>query len=317
MTDFATRREIDIWYDRIDVTSMQTLLQGDATDATKAKQKKKIDKVQGAVDKSLAAARARDQWSAIAKITEVVDGQRQFRNNPPLLTRLDVDPESRAVVNGLFREYRSTLQDDRKELLKRYEIVDIGHKVVGVGSVGLLALVLLMRGRDENDLMVIQVKQAHASVLEPYTHKSAFNKHGHRVVTGQRLMQAASDSFLGWIDGPGGRSFYLRQLRDMKWSPDLATLTPDGLLSYSRLCGHTLARAHARSGDAVAFAAYLGNSTAFDKAISEFAVSYAGQVALDFAAFTAAIASGRMTAHESESVADEAATDALFAPQVD
>ncbi|MDI1290388.1 MAG: DUF2252 family protein, partial [bacterium] len=141
--------------------------------------------------------------------------------------------------------------------------------------------------------------------------------HGHRVVTGQRLMQAASDSFLGWIDGPGGRSFYLRQLRDMKWSPDLATLTPDGLLSYSRLCGHTLARAHARSGDAVAVAAYLGNSTTFDKAITDFAVSYADQVALDYAAFTAAIASGQMAAHESESVADEAATGALFAAQVD
>ena len=128
-------------------------------------------------------------------------------------------------MNAVYREYRATLQDDRQELLKRYEIIDMGHKVVGVGSVGLLAFVLLLRGRDEDDLIVLQVKQAQASVLEAYTRKSAFSKHGHRVVTGQRLMQAASDSFLGWIDGPGGRSFYVRQLRDMKWSPDPASLS--------------------------------------------------------------------------------------------
>ena len=153
-----------------------------------------------------------------------MDGRRRFRDQPPLLTRLDIAPDAAAQINALFREYRATLQDDRQELLKRYEIIDMGHKVVGVGSVGLLAFVLLLRGRDEDDLMVLQVKQAQASVLEAYTRKSAFTKHGHRVVTGQRLMQAASDSFLGWIDGPAGRSFYVRQLRDMKWSPDPATL---------------------------------------------------------------------------------------------
>ena len=316
MLDFATRREVDIWYERIDSAGMQSVLQGAKKSSGKA-QTKRIDRVQAAVDKSIAAARSRTAWSAIAKITELVDGERLFKNEPPLLTRLDVDPESRAVVKALFREYRSTLQDDRKELLKRYEIIDIGHKVVGVGSVGLLALVLLMRGRDEDDLMVLQVKQAQASVLEPYTHKSAFSKHGHRVVTGQRLMQAASDSFLGWIDGPGGRSFYVRQLRDMKWSPDLTSINSEGLMSYGRLCGHTLARAHARSGDSVALAAYMGASSAFGKAITDFSMSYADQVAEDFAAFNAAIASGRMSAHESESLADEAATAALLAPQVD
>ena len=172
-----------------------------------------------------AKARLRDAWSAIEKITEVVDGRRRFRDQPPLLVRLDLNADLAAVINALFREYRATLQDDRQELLKRYEIVDMGHKVVGVGSVGLLAFVLLLRGRDEQDLMVLQAKQAQASVLEAFTRKSAFTKHGHRVVTGQRLMQAASDSFLGWIDGPAGRSFYVRQLRDMKWSPDPASLT--------------------------------------------------------------------------------------------
>ena len=215
-----------------------------------------------------------------------------------------VSDEVRAVVNSLFREYRATLQDDRQELLKRYEIIDIGHKVVGVGSVGLLAFVLLLRGRDEDDLMVLQVKQAQASVLEAYTHASVFTKHGHRVVTGQRLMQAASDSFLGWIDGPMGRSFYVRQLRDMKWSPDPASLTAKALPAYAALCGLTLARAHARSGDAVAMAAYLGNGAAFDKATTAFAVSYADQAAQDFNAFTAAISDGRLIAHEDSAGAE-------------
>jgi uncharacterized protein (DUF2252 family) len=198
----------------------------------------------------------------------------------------------------LFREYRSTLQDDRQELLKRYEIIDMGHKVVGVGSVGLLAFVLLLRGRDENDLMVLQVKQAQSSVLEAFTHKSAFTKHGHRVVTGQRLMQAASDSFLGWIDGPMGRSFYVRQLRDMKWSPDPSQLVGDRLAAYAALCGHTLARAHARSGDAVALTAYMGTGRAFDRAVTQFSGTYALQAEQDYAAFMAAVADGRMTAHE-------------------
>jgi hypothetical protein len=190
------------------------------------------------------------------------------------------------------------LQDDRQELLKRYEIIDMGHKVVGVGSVGLLAFVVLMRGRDDTDLMVLQIKQAQASVLEAFTHKSAYTKHGHRVVTGQRLMQAASDSFLGWLDGPAGRSFYVRQLRDMKWSPDPASLDAEKLVRYAGLCGHALARAHARSGDAVALAAYLGKGTAFDDAVAAFARTYADQVQADFAAFTAAIAAGRIHAHE-------------------
>jgi uncharacterized protein (DUF2252 family) len=161
-----------------------------------------------------------------------------------------------------------------------------------------MAFVLLLRGRDEDDLMVLQVKQAQASVLEAFTHKSAFSKHGHRVVSGQRLMQATSDSFLGWIDGPGGRSFYVRQLRDMKWSPDPSTLIGKKLLNYAELCGMTLARAHARSGDAIAVSAYVGNGTSFDEAIGAFAVSYADQAQQDYTAFMAAIAGGRLDSHE-------------------
>jgi len=300
MADFAQRRELDIWYDRINVDELlnslsNSLLEGEGKKGADAKVKAKA---QAAITQAVAKARLRDAWSAIAKITEVVDGQRQFLSQPPLLTRLDLGQELRATINSLFREYRATLQDDRQELLKRYEIIDMGHKVVGVGSVGLLAFVILLRGRDDDDLMVLQVKQAQASVLEKYTHKSTFNKHGHRVVTGQRLMQAASDSFLGWIDGPGGRSFYIRQLRDMKWSPDPASLDEKRLRRYARLCGHTLARAHARSGDAIALSAYMGTGKSFDKAIGAFSMAYADQVALDFAAFTSAIADGRLDSHE-------------------
>ena len=208
MAAFAGKGELEIWYDRIDasgaVSAVRDLPGGKGRLGAKDEAKVEAN-VRGAVAK----ARLRDAWSAIAKITEVVDGHRRFRDQPPLLTRLELGHDAAAIVNSVFREYRATLQDDRQELLKRYEIIDMGHKVVGVGSVGLLAFVLLLRGRDEDDLIVLQVKQAQASVLEAYTRKSPFTKHGHRVVTGQRLMQAASDSFLGWIDGPGGRS-YLR-----------------------------------------------------------------------------------------------------------
>ncbi|HTE71817.1 MAG TPA: DUF2252 domain-containing protein [Actinomycetes bacterium] len=304
MAGFATKGELEIWYDRVDVDglidTMRQLPSGKGR--LKAKQEAKAEaKLRSAAAK----ARSRDAWSAIEKITEVVDGHRRFRDQPPLLTRLDLTADVAAMINALFREYRGTLQENRQELLKRYQIIDIGHKVVGVGSVGLLAFVLLLRGRDEDDLMVLQVKQAQSSVLEPYTRRSAFTKHGHRVVTGQRLMQAASDSFLGWIDGPGGRSFYVRQLRDMKWSPETTSLNAERLRRYALICGLTLARAHARSGDAVAIAAYLGSGKAFVKAMRTYAVSYADQCERDYAAFTAAIGDGRLDAHEDVGGAEE------------
>ncbi len=298
--NFALKPELAIWYDRVDAAGLDSSVRELSAGArTIRRADERVARV--TVDQAIAKARTRDAWSAITKITEVVDGHRRFLDQPPLLSRLDVDAEAASMLNALFREYRATLQDDRQELLKRYEIVDFGHKVVGVGSVGLLAFVLLMRGRDDDDLLVLQVKQAQASVLEAYTKKSTYNKHGHRVVTGQRLMQAASDSFLGWIDGPGGRSFYVRQLRDMKWSPDPAILTAERLPRFAALCGHTLARAHARSGDAVAIGAYLGKGRTFDKAIAAFAMTYADQVASDYAAFVAAIAEGDVAAHESDS----------------
>lgn len=303
MAKFAERRELDVWYHRVDVNGLLGASKSASTQEAK-RAAKKLTKTQRFDAHAESKARLRDAWSAVSKITEVVDGKRQFRNDPPLLVRMGVSDNARAVINSLFREYRSTLQDDRQALLKRYEVVDFGHKVVGVGSVGLLAFVLLLRGRDEDDLMVLQVKQAQTSVLEAFTHRSAFTKQGRRVVTGQRLMQAAGDSFLGWIDGPAGRSYYVRQLRDMKWAPDPSSLTGKKLTRYASRCGATLARAHARSGDAVALSAYLGKGTVFDKATSEFALTYADQAERDYAVFVAAIAEARLSSHEDEGGAE-------------
>ena len=287
-----------IWYDRVEQSRLDAAVNDVATRKQRKTAAKKSTKTHRDVETAVEKARARDAWSVIEKITEVVDGRRQFRHQPPLLDRLDANTEVVAMVHDLYEQYLTTLQDDRQELLSRYEILDIGHKVVGVGSVGLLAFALLMRGRDDDDLMVLQVKQAQASVLEGFTQKSAYAQHGHRVVSGQRLMQATGDSFLGWVEGPSGRNYYVRQLRDMKWSPDPATLTASGLHRYALLCGHTLARAHARSGDAIAIAAYLGSGSSFDQAIVAFSASYADQVHHDFEAFTAAISDSRITAVE-------------------
>ena len=297
MATYASKGELEVWYDRIDVSAQIATLR-DLSSGKNRMGARQEAKAKATIEKAAAKARLRDTRSAIKKITEVVDGHRRFRDQPPLLTRLDVSADIATLISMLFRQYRGTLQDDRLDLLNRYQIVDMGHKVVGVGSVGLLDFVVLLRGRDEDDFMVLQVKQAQASVLEAYTRKSAFTKHGHRVVTGQRLMQAASDSFLGWIDRPAGHSFYVRQLRDMKWAPEPASLSEEWLLRYALLCGHTLARAHARSGDAIAISAYLGSGKSFDKAIRAFAESYADQSERDYAAFTAAISNGRLMAHE-------------------
>lgn len=306
IADFAGRSELDIWYHRVEQLPLRSAVEEirgtgrhKATKGTKATKPTKAEALERRrVEKAMAKARARDAWSAIAKITEVVDGRRRFLHRPPLLVRIEADEAVTDLVEQLYDEYLATLQPDRQELLSRYAVVDIGHKVVGVGSVGLLAFVLLLRGRDEKDLMVLQVKQAQASVLEAVTEPSRYARHGQRVVTGQRLIQAASDSFLGWIDGPSGRSFYVRQLRDMKWSPDPATLVDRGLQRYAELCGHTLAQAHARSGDAVAIAAYLGAGTRFEREIAAFSGAYADQVEEDFGAFVRAVDSERVTAVE-------------------
>ncbi len=197
------------------------------------------------------------------------------------------------TIHEQFRAYRETLQDDRRHLLERFEVVDVARKVVGVGSVGTRAFIVLLQGRDQHDPLFLQVKEATASVLEDHLPKSRYEQPGERVVQGQRMMQAASDIFLGWTKGvQENRYLYWRQLRDMKGSAVVENMVPEALDFYAGLCGKTLARAHARSGDPIAIAAYLGKKTRFDESITDFAERYADQNERDFEAFTAAITSG-------------------------
>ena len=203
------------------------------------------------------------------------------------------------MIHDQFRRYRATLQSDRRHLLEQFEIVDAARKVVGVGSVGTRAFIVLLQGRDAQDPLFLQIKEATASVLEAYLPKSRYQQHGARVVHGQRMMQAASDIYLGWTKGLDvNRHFYWRQLRDMKGSIVVETMTPLGLTFYARTCGWTMARAHARSGDPVAIAAYLGASDAFDKSITDFSQRYADQNEQDYEAFVKAVQSGRLQAVE-------------------
>ena len=203
------------------------------------------------------------------------------------------------VIRDQFRAYRATLQADRRHLLEQFEIVDAARKVVGVGSVGTRAFIVLLLGRDAQDPLFLQIKEATASVLEAHLPKSRFRQHGQRVVEGQRMMQAASDIYLGWTKGLDvNRHFYWRQLRDMKGSVVVETLLPLGLTFYAGICGWTMARAHARSGDPVAIATYLGASDAFDKSITDFSQRYADQNEQDYEAFVKAVQSGRLQAVE-------------------
>ena len=280
MTAFAGMNDLDLWYYRIDATLLEQWAQESGSKAG-----------QRAVRKTTEAATAKDRWSAVAKLTEIVDGHRRFKDQPPLLVSLDADNAAQANISRMFDKYQEGLLIDRAHLLSRYHWVDAGHKVVGVGSVGLLAFVLLLQGRDENDLLVLQIKQAVTSVLEPYTSPSIYSTHGERVVAGQRIIQATTDAFLGFTEGPD-RSYYVRQLRDMKWSPDPLALSQGAYETYAGLCGAALARAHARSGDSVAIASYMGTSDSFDNAIQEFSSDYTEQTLADFATYAQAIASG-------------------------
>jgi len=278
MANFAGMSDLDVWYYRIDTALLMSW-------ARETKSSLGIK----AIQETERAATAKDRWSAVKSLTTIVDGERVFKDQPPLLARIPVDDERRQFIGQMYADYCSTLLVDRAELLSRYHVVDVGHKVVGVGSVGLLAFVLLLQGRDENDLLVLQVKQAVESVLEPFTATSQWQQHGERVVAGQRLIQAATDAFLGFVQGPHGRSYYVRQLRDMKWGPDPMTMGEDAFRAYARLCGLTLARAHARSGDAVQISAYLGQSNTFAEAITTFSAAYTKQNERDFTAFAAAV----------------------------
>ncbi len=255
--------------------------------------------------KTVTKAHSRDSLQALSKLAEVVDGRYRIVSQPPLVVPAR-DFEARygysadqlqEVVHKQFRAYRSTLQADRRHLLERFEFVDMARKVVGVGSVGTRAFIVLLQGRDEGDPLFLQVKEATASVLEDHLAKSRFTQPGERVVQGQRLMQAASDIYLGWTKGvETNRHLYWRQLRDMKGSAVVEAMTPVVMGVYAGLCGWTLARAHARSGDAVALTAYLGKNDKFDRAITDFSIRYAEQNDRDYQAFLDAIRAGRLDA---------------------
>ena len=251
-------------------------------------------------------AQSKDHLAALAKLTHVVDGQLRFVDNPPLVMPAEsvfTDVYSSQTVGHLFEalaQYRGTLSGDRQRLLEKYTFTDLARKVVGVGSVGSRCWVALFVGRDHDDPLFLQIKEAEAAVGEPFLGPSEYPHHGQRVVEGQRLMQGASDIFLGWdsFQGEDGitRHFYLRQMWDWKFSVDVGAMSPEAMGIYAEICGWTLARAHARSGDPIAMGAYLGGGDRFDRAMAEFASSYADQNQRDFDALTAAIASGAVVA---------------------
>lgn len=280
MRRLAGRGELAVWYERLDADSLLPLVRS--------------ARRRGQVASSLTRARRRTSLQALGKLTEVVDGRRRIIHDPPLLE--PAGASDTASVRKIFSDYRSTLSEERRLLLDRYRFADAARKVVGIGSVGLRCFVVLLTGRDQGDPLFLQIKEARKSVLEEHLPQGPYVHPGHRVVAGQRLLQAASDIFLGWMSGPQGRAFYWRQLRDMKGAADVAGMSPADLLGYARLCGTALARAHARSGDRIAIAAYLGGADTFEQAVADFAVAYADQTAADHAALGAAIAAGVVAA---------------------
>ena len=329
MAGFAQMPTMDVWYAHFDEDRFNTIIQDALAAEVPAMVKKEKDKDKKAkaakkeqkdpkqvkaakeaarrAEKSIAKAHTRDSLQALSKLGELVDGQYRIVSQPPVI----VPARDLAATFGLsqdqiipalhdqFRAYRATLPDDRRKLLERFQIVDAARKVVGVGSVGTRAFILLLEGRDAQDPLFLQVKEATASVLEASLPRSRYRQHGERVVQGQRMMQAASDIFLGWTKGLDlNRHFYWRQLRDMKGSALVELMAPATLTYYAQICGWTLARAHARSGDPVAMASYLGRDDAFDRSITSFSERYADQNEQDYEQFIKAIRSGRLEATE-------------------
>ena len=307
MARFATRGTMDIWYAHLAEDKVSQVLQDAAAEAQKTKKGAKAAKRVGKIARKEAAkARTRDSLQARSKLAELVSGHyRIVSQHPIIVPARDMEatygiPPDRMerLLREQFRAYRATLRDDHRQLLERYQPVDMARKVVGVGSVGTLAYIVLLQGRDQDDPLFLQLKEATASVLEDHLPASRYRQHGQRVVAGQRLMQAASDIYLGWTKAklPDTHHVYWRQLRDMKGSVDVETMAPTTLAFYARACGWTLARAHARSGDPIAIAAYLGEGDQFDRAITDFAGRYADQNERDYQAFLEAIRSGRLQA---------------------
>jgi uncharacterized protein (DUF2252 family) len=283
MAGFASMKELDVWYARLDVEEFEKRWSAQISKPARRR-----------LDKNLAKARNKGSLRALEKLTERRDGKLRIASRPPLLVPIDdlakregLDPAMiRTLLPRLLGEYRATLDDQARVLAERYRYVDAAHKVVGVGSVGTRAWIALLLGRDESDPLFLQIKEAGPSVLERFAGASRFAHHGERVVSGQRLTQAAGDILLGWmtVDGPDGkrRDFYVRQLWDGKGSADVEAMEADTMITYGRLCGWTLARAHARTGDRAAIAAYLGKGDKFDRAIAEFSQAYADQNQADY-----------------------------------
>jgi uncharacterized protein (DUF2252 family) len=309
MAGFAAMGTLAIWYARLDEDQLQRGVQSATAEAKTGskKQARAVKQVGRNLRKGAAKARTRDSLQALAKLGERVEGRYRIVSQPPIVVParelqatygLSAD-QLGAMLREQYRGYRASLRDDQRQLLERFQMVDMARKVVGVGSVGTRAFIVLLQGRDQADPLFLQVKEATRSVLEGHLPKSRYRQPGERVVRGQRMMQAASDIFLGWTKGAeDNRYFYWRQLRDMKASAEVETMTPLALAMYGRICGWTLARAHARSGDPVAIAAYLGEDDQFDRSILDFAKRYADQNELDYQAFTAAIRTGRLDALE-------------------
>jgi uncharacterized protein (DUF2252 family) len=303
MASFAAMGTLDIWYAHLAEDELRKGIRG----AAKASKNKKGTKAARRAEKAVAKAHTRHSLQALSKLGELVDGRYRIVSQPPIIIPardlegtygLNAERLER-VIRDQYRAYRATLQDDRRRLLERFRFVDMARKVVGVGSVGTRAFIVLLEGRDLQDPLFLQVKEATASVLEGPLPKSRHQRHGERVVQGQRMMQAASDIFLGWTRGvETSRHYYWRQLRDMKGSAEVESMVPFALSFYAGICGWTLARAHARSGDPIAIAAYLGEGDQFDRSITDFAGRYADQNERDYQAFAEAIRSGRLHALE-------------------
>jgi uncharacterized protein (DUF2252 family) len=294
--NFAGLSNLAVWYSRLDLAEVTTRWGGSVA-------KKELDQAQ----RNVAKAQSKDQMKARAKLTRLVDGELRFVSDPPLLVpvvELYGETEGERLeesIHEALRAYRRTLPGERRRLLESYRFVDLARKVVGVGSVGTRSWVTLFVGRDNDDTLILQVKEAEASVLERFTAKSPFTNHGQRVVEGQRLMQAASDIFLGWQRVPEGvdgrpHDYYVRQLWDWKLSAAIETMSPTLLGTYAQVCGWTLALGHARSGDAVAIGSYLGGGEAFPSALAEFARAYADQNEVDHQTLADAIAAGTVKA---------------------
>ena len=300
MRAFAAKPILSVWYAHLNIEEALAEYESALTRRELKKQKANLRSTQS----QLAKARTRDSLQAVGKLTSMVGGQRRIVSDPPLivpidqLTGFDIDVLL-AGIRDLLAAYQGTLRSDLRHLLDDFTLADVAHKVVGVGSVGTRAWIVLLQAGSDEEALVLQAKQAAPSVLAAYAGASEYVNQAQRVVAGQHLMQAASDIFLGWLHAPtgfGAEDYYVRQLRDWKLSAAIEEMGPHRMEVYARLCGWTLARAHARSGDRIAISAYLGNSTKFDNALADFAETYADQNERDHAAFTAAIAAGRVEA---------------------